>query len=185
MIDADGYRPNVGMIICNERQQVLWAKRVGETAWQFPQGGIDGNESPEQAVYRELLEEVGTNKVSIIGRTQGWLRYDVPGARNRNKQRRYRGQKQIWFLLRFEGSEAEINLQTEHPEFEDWQWVDYWRPIGEIIAFKRRVYCLALQELAPLIGVPPSPFPIEERPPRPPRRGNRYPQRRRTPHGVT
>lgn len=179
MIDADGYRPNVGMIICNQHNQVLWAKRVGENAWQFPQGGIDGDESPEQAVFRELMEEVGTDKVCIIGRTRGWLRYDVPGARKPSRQRRYRGQKQIWFLLRFEGSEAEINLQTEHPEFEDWQWVDYWRPAAEIIAFKRRVYCLALQELAPLIGAPPAPFPVPERSGAPFRRGRRYPQRRR------
>ncbi|MCE5388114.1 MAG: RNA pyrophosphohydrolase [Acidithiobacillus sp.] len=163
MIDADGYRPNVGMIICNHENQVLWAKRIGEEAWQFPQGGIDGTETPEQAVFRELLEEVGTNKVRILGRTKGWLRYEVPTPRNRSSRRRYRGQKQIWFLLRFEGEEAEINLETEKPEFEDWQWVDYWQPASEIIAFKKRVYCLALQELAPLIGVAPAPYPIPAR----------------------
>ncbi|WP_291510692.1 RNA pyrophosphohydrolase [Acidithiobacillus sp.] len=159
MIDADGYRPNVGMIVCNDHNQVLWAKRLGEDAWQFPQGGIDGNETPEQAMFRELQEEVGTSKVLILGRTRGWLRYEVPCARQRSARRRYRGQKQIWFLLRFQGSEEDINLATAHPEFEDWQWVDYWRPVNEIIAFKRRVYWQALQELAPLIGVGPAPMP--------------------------
>ncbi len=158
MIDADGYRPNVGMIICNQQNQVLWAKRVGENAWQFPQGGIDGSETPEQAMFRELQEEVGTSKVCILGRTRGWLRYEVPCSRNRPVRRHYRGQKQIWFLLRFEGEETEINLKTEHPEFEDWQWVDYWRPVNEIIAFKRRVYWQALQELAPLINMDPPPM---------------------------
>ncbi|MBE7565773.1 RNA pyrophosphohydrolase [Acidithiobacillus sp. HP-11] len=158
MIDADGYRPNVGMIICNEHNQVLWAKRRGENAWQFPQGGIDHAETPEQAMFRELEEEVGTAKVCIIGRTQGWLRYEVPCSRHRAQRRRYRGQKQIWFLLRFEGDEAEINtLTTQHPEFETWRWVDYWMPAREIIAFKRRVYWQALQELAPLINVGPPP----------------------------
>ena len=158
MIDADGYRPNVGMIICNEHNQVLWAKRRGENAWQFPQGGIDYAETPEQAMFRELEEEVGTAKVCILGRTRGWLRYEVPCARHRASRRRYRGQKQIWFLLRFEGEEAEINLRTQQPEFEDWRWVDYWMPVNEIIAFKRRVYWQALQELAPLINMDPPPM---------------------------
>ncbi len=156
MIDADGYRPNVGMIICNHENQVLWARRVGENAWQFPQGGIQRSETPEQAMLRELEEEVGTAKVGIIGRTRGWLRYDVPRSPQRAR-RRYRGQKQIWFLLRFEGEEGEINLQTSQPEFEEWRWVDYWAPVNEIIAFKRRVYWQALRELAPLIGAGPPP----------------------------
>ena len=109
-------------------------------------------------MFRELEEEVGTAKVCIIGRTRGWLRYEVPCARHRVSRRRYRGQKQIWFLLRFEGEEAEINLRTRQPEFEDWRWVDYWMPVNEIISFKRRVYWQALQELAPLINMNPPPM---------------------------
>ena len=147
MIDANGYRANVGMIICNHDNHVLWARRIGEDAWQFPQGGIRRCESPEEAMLRELREEVGTDKVHILGRTRDWLRYDVPSARGR-----YRGQKQIWFLLRFEGCEEDINLGTPQPEFDAWRWVDYWMPLSQIIAFKRQVYWAALRELGPIIG---------------------------------
>ena len=103
MIDRDGYRPNVGIILCNKRNEVFWGKRVREYAWQFPQGGIQQGESPVQAMYRELDEEVGLepHHVKIIGRTSGWLRYDVPRQFVRRETRAvYRGQKQIWFLLR-------------------------------------------------------------------------------------
>ena len=149
MIDADGYRPNVGMIICNEHNQVLWAKRRGENAWQFPQGGIDRAETPEQAMFRELEEEVGTANVCIIGRTQGWLRYEVPCSRHRAQRRRYRGQKQIWFLLRLVGRDNDISLRaSDHPEFDAWRWNHYWVPLDCVIEFKRQVYELALNELA-------------------------------------
>ncbi|MEW5791294.1 MAG: RNA pyrophosphohydrolase [Pseudomonadota bacterium] len=153
MIDADGYRPNVGMIICNDKDEVLWARRIGERSWQFPQGGMHPHESPEEAMFRELKEEVGTDKVEILGRTRNWLRYELPYSRHRARSRtRYRGQKQIWFLLRFAGDEEEINLATARPEFDEWRWVDYWSPIDEIIEFKRQVYQQALCELAPLLG---------------------------------
>lgn len=153
MIDADGYRPNVGMIICNEKDEVFWARRVGETSWQFPQGGMLPHESPEEAMFRELKEEVGIDCVRIIGRTRDWLRYDLPHNYGRRRHRgRYRGQKQIWFLLRFCGDERQINVATTKPEFDDWRWVDYWMPVQEIIEFKRQVYQQALGELAPLLG---------------------------------
>jgi 8-oxo-dGTP pyrophosphatase MutT (NUDIX family) len=106
MVDSDGYRPNVGIVICNTANEVFWGKRVREHSWQFPQGGIQHGESPEQAMYRELHEEVGLlpEHVHILGRTRGWLRYDVPQTWSRRDLRgHYRGQKQIWFLLRLVG----------------------------------------------------------------------------------
>lgn len=152
MIDQEGYRPNVGIVLCNEVNQVFWAKRLRENAWQFPQGGIKTHETPEQAMYRELLEETGLlpHHVSILGRTKDWLRYDIPVLRNRrgNKFQRYRGQKQIWFLLRFQGAETDVRLDTGTPqEFDDWRWCDYWEAHNLIVEFKKNVYQLALSEL--------------------------------------
>lgn len=154
MIDEDGFRANVAMVICNDHDQVLWARRFGEMSWQFPQGGMRPNESPEEAMLRELREEVGTDRVEILGRTRDWLRYEIPYKSRSRARSRYRGQKQIWFLLRFLGDEREINLATAQPEFDDWRWVDYWAPINEIIEFKRKVYLTALCELAPALGKP-------------------------------
>ena len=151
MIDIDGYRPNVGIIIINDEKKVLLAKRLNENAWQFPQGGINGNESTEDAMYRELKEEVGLNHnhILVIEKTKGWLRYDVPRnwIRN-NSQQKYKGQKQVWFLLKFVGEDTDIFLRnTTKPEFDDWKWVSYWAPLKEVIDFKKGVYKKALSEL--------------------------------------
>ena len=152
MIDRDGYRPNVGIILCNANNQVFWGKRIREHSWQFPQGGIKYGESPEQAMYRELMEEVGLSPhhVKILGRTRDWLRYDVPSTWVRREWRgSYRGQKQIWYLLRLTGRECDVYLRANHkPEFDAWRWHDYWAPVDEVIDFKRDVYLGALQELA-------------------------------------
>ncbi|HAQ50035.1 MAG TPA: RNA pyrophosphohydrolase [Gammaproteobacteria bacterium] len=155
MIDKDGFRENVGIILCNAHRQVLWAQRAQHDSWQFPQGGIKRHETPEQAVYRELLEEVGLQQqhVKMIGKTQGWLRYKLPKqyVRYGNKPLCI-GQKQRWFLLRFIGREEDVKLdQFSKPEFDQWRWVDYWTPTKEIVFFKRRVYERALHELAPLL----------------------------------
>lgn len=151
MLDRDGYRPNVGIILVNSRNEVFWGKRVKEHSWQFPQGGIKRGESPEQAMFRELHEEVGLRPehVRIIARTRDWLRYDVPTHWVRRDWRgHYRGQKQIWFLLRMVGRDSDIQLRaTEHPEFDAWRWHDYWIPLESVIEFKREVYRLALDEL--------------------------------------
>ena len=152
MIDRDGYRPNVGIILCNARNQVFWAKRINQHAWQFPQGGIQAGESPEQAMYRELNEEVGLlpEHVRILGRTRNWLRYDVPSQWTRRDNRGiYRGQKQIWFLLRLVGRDCDVCLRaTEKPEFDAWRWHEYWAPTQDVIEFKRAVYEQALNELS-------------------------------------
>ncbi len=155
MLDKDGYRSNVGIILCNADNKVLWARRSKRDGWQFPQGGMQSKESPEQAMYRELKEEVGLDEshVKIIGRTRDWLRYDLPEYMLRSKSRsEFRGQKQIWFLLRFLGQESDIVLNGgDNPEFDAWRWSDYWSAADDIIAFKRKVYHLALSELEPLL----------------------------------
>jgi putative (di)nucleoside polyphosphate hydrolase len=157
MLDREGYRPNVGIVLLNGSNEVFWGQRVGQHSWQFPQGGIQHGESPEEAMYRELHEEVGLlpEHVQIIGRTRDWLRYDVPEeflrrqTANRMQRASYRGQKQIWFLLRLTGQDSDIHLRaTEHPEFDAWRWHHYWIELDSVVDFKREVYELALSELA-------------------------------------
>ncbi len=151
MIDKDGFRPNVGIVLTNSDGEVLWAKRIGQDAWQFPQGGIRFRESPEEALFRELEEELGliAAHVRIIGCTRGWLRYRLPRRFVRHNRRPVCiGQKQKWFLLRLEASESLVCLDhTEKPEFDGWRWVDYWHPPREVVFFKRDVYVRALREL--------------------------------------
>lgn len=152
MIDADGFRPNVGIIITNNHGDLLWARRIGgQDAWQFPQGGIQSNESPEQALYRELEEEVGLRKehVSILGVTRGWLRYRLPARFVRQQSPVCVGQKQKWFLLRLDVDDSLVDL-TDHatPEFDQWRWSSYWYPVNNVVSFKRDVYRRALKELS-------------------------------------
>ncbi|MBI3713389.1 MAG: RNA pyrophosphohydrolase [Burkholderiales bacterium] len=155
MLDREGFRPNVGIIMLNANNEVWWGKRVREHSWQFPQGGIKYGESPEQAMFRELEEETGLlpQHVKVIGRTRDWLRYEVPDHFIKREIRgHYRGQKQIWFLLRMVGRDCDVNLRaSSHPEFDAWRWHDYWVPLDTVIEFKRGVYQLALQELSRFI----------------------------------
>lgn len=159
VIDRDGFRPNVGIILVSEARQVLWAKRIGQEAWQFPQGGIKSGESPEDALFRELNEELGLDRehVEIIGVTRDWLRYRLPARYIRRRRGRVCiGQKQKWFALRLLAAETHVRFDaTLAPEFDGWRWVDYWHPLKEVVEFKREVYDHALDELAPLIGVEP------------------------------
>lgn len=161
MIDRDGYRPNVGIILCNCRNEVFWAKRVREHSWQFPQGGIKSGETPELAMFRELNEEVGlsAHHVKILGRTRDWLRYDVPDQWIRREWRgSYRGQKQIWFLLRLIGRDCDVCLRaSDKPEFDAWRWNEYWVPMESVIEFKRDVYLKALNELVRFLHQRPDP----------------------------
>lgn len=157
MLDRDGYRPNVGIILVNNRHEVFWGKRIREHSWQFPQGGIKRGETPEQAMYRELEEETGLRPehVKVIGRTREWLRYEVPDQWVRREWRgHYRGQKQIWFLVKLIGRDSDVDLRASgHPEFDAWRWNDYWVPLEAVIEFKRDVYRLALEELSRLLAV--------------------------------
>ncbi|WP_163143940.1 RNA pyrophosphohydrolase [Arhodomonas sp. KWT] len=166
MIDSDGFRPNVGIILTDGAGRVFWARRIGQNAWQFPQGGIKRHESPQQALFRELREEVGleSSHVEVLGCTEGWLRYRLPRHLVRRRQRPLCiGQKQVWFMLRLACDEGTVCLdQSAQPEFDDWRWVDYWEPVQRVVFFKRRVYDRALTELAPLIfpdGPPQRPLP--------------------------
>ena len=157
VIDADGFRPNVGIILANAASQVLWAKRIRQEAWQFPQGGIQRNETPEQALYRELEEELGLKPehVAVLGVTDDWLRYRLPSRLiRRGRHPVCIGQKQKWFLLRMDCEECQVHFNaTGHPEFDGWRWVDFWQPLQEVVAFKRGVYQDALNQLAPLLGL--------------------------------
>ncbi|WP_431263799.1 RNA pyrophosphohydrolase [Roseateles chitinivorans] len=152
MLDREGFRPNVGIILLNHKNEVFWGKRIRTHSWQFPQGGIKHGETPEQAMFRELHEEVGltADHVRIIARTRDWLRYEVPDHFIRRDARgHYRGQKQIWFLLQMMGRDSDMNLRaTDHPEFDAWRWNEYWVPLEAVIEFKRGVYQMALTELA-------------------------------------
>lgn len=158
MIDTKGYRSNVGIIIFNSTGQLLWARRIGETAWQFPQGGIRSGETPEQALFRELDEEVGLNDkdVELVARTQDWLHYDLPTHMRRVHQsgKLFVGQKQLWFLLRLVSHEKQVCLDSsDSPEFDYWRWVLPEITVDEIIEFKRDVYKQALDELIPAMDL--------------------------------
>ncbi len=133
---------------------MLLARRSGAVnAWQFPQGGVSDGESPEQAVYRELLEEVGIGRhlVRLIASTRRWRKYRIPAALSQRPDLKdFIGQQQKWYLLEFLGGDADIRLDREaSPEFDAWQWVSYWYPVRAIVNFKRQVYAGAMKELAP------------------------------------
>ena len=151
MIDSQGFRYNVGIVICNNHGQLLWAKRIKQSAWQFPQGGIREAETLEQAMYRELKEEVGLNErdVKVLYKTTNWLHYRLPNSFIRyHKDPLCIGQKQKWFLLSLESDDSQVKLSNSvDPEFDDWCWVNYWYPIKKVIEFKRDVYRKALTEL--------------------------------------
>ena len=155
MIDFDGYRPNVGIVICNRKGQVLWAKRYGQNSWQFPQGGINDNESAEQAMYRELYEEIGLQPkdVKVLYASKHWLRYKLPKRLLRyDSKPMCIGQKQRWFLLQLVGDEKNINMNTtKSPEFDGWRWVSFWYPVRQVVSFKRDVYRRVMKEFAAIL----------------------------------
>ena len=151
MIDTDGFRPNVGLIIFNDNGKLLWAKRVGQDAWQFPQGGIQRHESPEAAALRELREEVGLEPedVKIVACTNRWLRYRLPAHLVRQRSHPVCiGQKQRWFLMQLVADSSRIRFDLgDKPEFEEVRWINYWEGAGQVVSFKRSVYRRALTEL--------------------------------------
>lgn len=155
MIDSEGFRANVGIILTNDEGQVFWCRRLGADAWQFPQGGIKKEESSEDAMYRELKEETGLDAehVEIIGSTDDWLRYWLPKRFIRhNTFPLCIGQKQIWYLLKLVVDESCVDLShSPKPEFDVWKWVDFWHPVEEVVSFKRNVYEQALKQFAPFI----------------------------------
>ena len=155
MIDPDGFRPNVGIVLARQDGRVFWARRAGQDGWQFPQGGMNTDETPAEAMYRELAEETGLlpEHVRMLGSTPGWLRYRLPRRyRRRHQKPLCVGQKQVWFLLELIAGEQCIRLDhTDSPEFDAYRWVDFWYPAQHVIPFKRRVYVRALQHLEPML----------------------------------
>ena len=163
-IDDEGFRANVGIILANDAGKLLLGGRAGARGWQFPQGGILRDEDPEQAMFRELEEEVGLkpDDVELLGVTRDWLRYRLPERFVRKHSLPLCiGQKQRWFLLQLKSPPDALRLDlSEEPEFDRVRWVDYWRPVNEVIYFKRRVYARALYELGETAypgGLPPQP----------------------------
>lgn len=156
MIDEQGYRLNVGIVLTNGAQQLLWCRRVGmRQAWQFPQGGMQANETPTQAMFRELEEELGltSDQVQVLAQSQDWLYYQLPPQfRRPHSQPLCIGQKQRWFLLQLNGSDRLIQLQhCKEPEFDQFRWVDYWYPVLHVIDFKREVYAAVLEEFKTMV----------------------------------
>jgi len=164
VIDSDGFRANVGIVLMGAAGEVFLGRRMGGRGWQFPQGGMREGESLEQAVFRELNEEIGLERadVDLLGHTARWLRYRLPARYvRRNQQPVCIGQKQRWFLLRLRSEPMRFDFRrTDEPEFDEWRWASFWDPVREVIYFKRGVYQRALLELAPLAfpaGPPPLP----------------------------
>ena len=148
------YRPCVGLMLINAQGKVWVGRRVGVAEgknWQMPQGGIDKGETPKQAALRELEEETGTRKAEIIGQSKDWMTYDLPEPLiGKALKGKYRGQKQQWFALRFTGEEADINIDTDHPEFDAWRWVATDELVDLVWEAKRGVYRQVVSEFAPL-----------------------------------
>jgi putative (di)nucleoside polyphosphate hydrolase len=159
-IDRDGFRANVGIILTRESGELFLGGRVGGRGWQFPQGGVNRGEQVEDALYRELKEEIGLERgdVRLLGSTRGWMRYRLPRQYVRD---RCIGQKQRWFLLELTAEETKLRFDsTGQPEFDRWRWADFWTPVREVVYFKRRVYVRALHDLGKIKfpdGLPPYP----------------------------
>lgn len=155
-IQALPYRPCVGIMLINAASEVFTAQRLDSSAnaWQMPQGGIDKGENPRAAALRELEEETGVpaEKVTILGETEGWFPYDLPHALVPKLWKgRYKGQEQKWYLMRFRGTDADINIDTDVPEFSEWRWTPADQLVANIVPFKRDVYTRVLREFAPLL----------------------------------
>ena len=154
VLDKNGFRSNIAMIVSNGCGKVLLAKRIGQNSWQFPQGGIDGDEAPKDALFGELKEEIGLDQkdVEILKQSSQWFKYKIPPNLQRKRSKPVCiGQKQKWFYLKLVSDESNIKLDlTSNPEFDEWQWVNYWYPISAVISFKKKVYQQALREFAKL-----------------------------------
>jgi len=148
------YRPCAGIMLINSKGRVFVGQRIDTTAeaWQMPQGGIDEGESPKEAALRELREEIGTDKATILAESRDWLHYDLPEAlQGKLWGGKYRGQRQKWFLCRYDGKDDDINLETEHPEFRAWQWVAVEDVPHLIVPFKQQLYRAIVDEFTPYL----------------------------------
>ena len=150
VVDPQGFRLSIGIILVNTDNKLFWARRIGKNIWQFPQGGIAKNETTEEALFRELREEVGLLKqdVKIVDKSKLWVQYLLPAKYIRNDTKPLViGQRQKWYLLELFCSDKKIQLNnSNHPEFDAWMWADYWYPIENIVFFKKKIYKQVLQE---------------------------------------
>ena len=150
-IPADKYRQGVGIVLLNTRGEVFVGRRADlkGDAWQMPQGGLDEDESPREAALRELKEEIGTDKADILAESRGWLKYDVPPVPTSERwSGRWKGQRQKWFVMLFKGSDSDIDLATEHPEFDAWRWVQVTDLPALAAPFKRQLYLDVIGEFS-------------------------------------
>ena len=149
------YRKCVGMMILNNNKEILVGKRIDHPSgfWQMPQGGIDEYENPEEAVWREMMEEIGTNNVTLIKTSNQWLNYDIPNDTLKTLPwgHKYKGQTQKWFAFKFTGKDQDIDVGTTNPEFSEWKWINYQDIVDKIVPFKRSVYSKILKEFEELI----------------------------------
>ena len=147
---TDQYRRCVGMMILNNENKILVGKRLDHPSghWQMPQGGIDDDENPNEAVWREMQEEIGTNNAKLIGTSSQWIKYEIPKKTLETLPwgKKYCGQIQKWFVFRFTGTDNEINVETENPEFSEWKWASYDTIVDNIVPFKRKTYSLIIEE---------------------------------------
>ncbi|MDZ4735927.1 MAG: RNA pyrophosphohydrolase [Rhodospirillaceae bacterium] len=145
------YRPCVGIMLLNRASEVLVAQRLDMTshAWQMPQGGIDRGETPIKAAWREMREEIGTDRASLLAESRDWLRYDLPdNLASTLWGGRFRGQEQKWFAFRFEGDDSDIDIATRRPEFSSWKWVRMAELPAVIVPFKQQLYRDIVSEFA-------------------------------------
>ena len=149
------YRKCVGMMILNHYKEILVGRRIDHPSgfWQMPQGGIDENEDPEQAVWREMEEEIGTNKAKLIKISKQWIKYDIPKETLKTLPwgKKYIGQTQKWFAFQFTGKDEDINIETENPEFSEWKWINMQSISDNIVPFKRSVYSKIIEEFKILL----------------------------------
>ena len=146
------YRRCVGMMILNSSNEILVGRRLDHPSgyWQMPQGGIDQNENPQEAVWREMMEEIGTNKVNLYKKSNQWINYDIPQETLDHLPwgKKYIGQTQKWFIFKFTGEEKDINVETENPEFSEWKWMNTSNLVNNDVPFKRIVYKTILDEFS-------------------------------------
>ena len=149
------YRKCVGIMIFNKNKNILVARRLDHPSgfWQMPQGGIDELEKPEEAVWREMMEEIGTNKAKLIKVSKQWINYDIPADTLKKLPwgHKYKGQTQKWFAFQFTGIDSDINVGTENPEFSEWKWANIESMVDNIVPFKRKVYATILEEFKDIL----------------------------------
>jgi putative (di)nucleoside polyphosphate hydrolase len=148
---ADEYRPGVGIVLLNMHGEVFVGRRADlkDDAWQMPQGGLDEGESPREAALRELKEEIGTDKADVLAESRGWFKYDVPPVSTSERwDGRWKGQRQKWLVMLFRGSDSDIDLATEHPEFDAWRWVQVTDLPALAAPFKCQLYLDVIGEFS-------------------------------------